>query len=82
MSVVDQDELAHKKEQLEQVKTEIEAKLETSRMERARAISEGHSSNKEYTAFISSYEARCNRLRGLFAEKWQLERGLEAEPKS
>ncbi len=78
----DQDELALKREQLEQVKTEIEAKLETSRVEWARAIIEGHSSNKEYTAFIDSYEARCNRLRGLFAEKWHLQRGLKAEPKS
>jgi hypothetical protein len=57
MSVVDQDELALKREQLEQVRTEIQAKLETPRIEWTRAIREGHSSNKEYTAFINSYEA-------------------------
>jgi predicted metal-dependent peptidase len=82
VSVVGQDELALKKEQLERVKTEIQARLETSRIEWTTAIREGHSSNKEYTGFIDSYEARCNYLRGLFAEKWQLERGLKAEPKS
>jgi hypothetical protein len=82
MSVTGQDELALKKEQLEQVKTEIQAKLETSRIEWTKAIRDGHSSDKEYTAFIDSYEARCNHLRGLFAEKWRLERGLEAEPKA
>jgi hypothetical protein len=72
MSVADQDELALKREQLEQVKTEIEAKLETSRIEWTRAIREGYSSNREYTAFINSYEARCNRLRGLFAKNGSL----------
>jgi hypothetical protein len=82
VSVADQDELALKREQLEQVKIEIASKLETSRTEWTRAIHEGHSSSKEYTAFINSYEASCNRLRGLFAEKWQLERALKAEPKS
>jgi len=82
MSVTGQDELALKKEQLERVKTEIKAGLETSRSEWTRAIREGHLSNKEYAAFIDSYEARCNHLRRLFAEKWQLERGLQADPMS
>ena len=81
MSVTDQDELALKKEQLERVKTEIQAGWDASRTEWTRAIREGHLSNKEYAAFIDSYEARCNHLRRLFAEKWQLEQGLEADPK-
>lgn len=76
------DEFARKRQQLEQLKTDLENKLDASRIEWTRAIRDGHSSNKEYTAFIDSYEARCNHLRGLFAEKWQLERGLEAEPKT
>ena len=72
--MVDQDELALKREQLERVKTEIQTNLETSRIEWRRAIGEGHSSNTEYLAFINSYEARCNDLRNLFAKKSQLER--------
>ncbi len=42
MSVADQDEPALKREQLEQVQTEIHAKLETSRMEWIGAIRDGH----------------------------------------
>ena len=80
--MADQDELALKKERLEQVKTEIQAKLESSRIEWSRTIREGHSSNNEYTAFIDTYEAGCDQLRALFAEKWQLEWGLKVEPKS
>jgi hypothetical protein len=80
--VAGQDKFALRQEQLEQLKTKIHARLETSRIEWTRAIFEGYSSNKEFTAFIESYEARCNHLRDLFAEKWQLERGLAGEPKA
>jgi hypothetical protein len=81
-SLTGTDELALKRQQLEHVKTDIEAKLEASRIEWTRAIREGHSSNREYTAFINSYEAQCGRLRELFAEKWRLERELKATSQS
>jgi hypothetical protein len=56
MSAADQDEPAPKSEQLEQVKTEIQAKLEASRMEWTRAIRDGHSSSREFPAFMDNYE--------------------------
>jgi hypothetical protein len=49
------DELALKRQQLEQVKRDIENKLEASRLEWSRAIREGHSSREEHTAFMSAY---------------------------
>ena len=71
------DELALKRQQLEQVKRDIGNRLEASRMEWSRAIREGHSSKEEYTAFINTYEAHCRRLHDLFAEKWQIEREIK-----
>jgi hypothetical protein len=56
------DELALKRQQLEQVKRDIENNLEASRLEWSRAIREGHSYREEHTAFMSAYEARCSRL--------------------
>jgi hypothetical protein len=53
--VADTDEFALKRQQLEQVKTDLENKLDASRVEWTRAIPEGHSSNQEYTAFINNY---------------------------
>ena len=44
------DEFARKRQQLEQLKTDLENKLDASRVEWTRAIREGHSSNQEYTA--------------------------------
>jgi hypothetical protein len=73
------DELALKRQQLEQVKRDIEKNLEDSRLEWSRAIREGHSSREEHTAFMSAYEARCSRLRELFAEKWQIEREMSRQ---
>jgi hypothetical protein len=72
------DEFARKRQQLEQLKTDLENKLDASRVEWTRAIREGHSSNQEYTAFINNYEAQCSRLRELFGEKWELERELRS----
>ena len=63
------DEFARKRQQLEQLKTDLENKLDASRVEWTRAIREGHSSNQEYTAFINNYEAQCSRLRESFGEK-------------
>ena len=71
------DELALKREQLEQVKKDIANRLEASRIEWSRALREGHSSKEEYTAFTNTYEAQCRRLRELFAEKWQIERVIK-----
>ena len=72
------DEFARKRQQLEQLKTDLENKLDASRVQWTRAIREGHSSNQECTAFINNYEAQCSRLRELFGEKWQLERELRS----
>jgi hypothetical protein len=74
--VVETDEFARKRQQLEQLKTDLENKLDASRVAWTRAIREGHSSNQERTAFLNTYEAQCNLLRELFGEKWQLEREL------
>jgi hypothetical protein len=76
--VAETDEFARKRQQLEQLKTDLENKLDVSRVEWTRAIREGHSSNQEYTAFINNYEAQCSRLRELFGEKWLLERELRS----
>ena len=72
------DQFARKRQQLEQLKTDLENKLDASRVEWTRAIREGHSSKQEYTAFINNYEAQCSRLRELFGEKWELERELRS----
>ena len=70
------DEFARKRQQLEQLKTDLENKLGASRVQWTTAIREGHSSNQERTAFINNYEAQCSRLRESFGEKWLLEREL------
>ena len=53
IGVAETDEFARKRQQLEQLKTDLENKLDASRVEWTRAIREGHSSNQEYTAFIN-----------------------------
>jgi hypothetical protein len=78
IGVVETDEFARKRQQLEQLKTDLENNLGASRVQWTTAIREGHSSNQERTAFINSYEAQCSRLRELFGEKWQLERELRS----
>jgi hypothetical protein len=76
--VAETDELARKRQQLDQLKTDIENKLDASRAQWTRAIREGYSSHQERTAFINNYEAQCSRLRELFGDKWQLERELRS----
>ena len=61
--MVETDEFARKRQQLEQLKTDLENKLGASRVQWTTAIREGHSSNQERTAFINNYEAQCSRLR-------------------
>ena len=75
--MADTDELALKRQQLDQIKREIEENLETSRNKWSRVIREGNSSNQGYAAFTATYEAQCSRLRELFAEKWQIEREIK-----
>ena len=76
--MVETDEFARKRQQLEQLKTDLENKLGASRVQWTTAIREGHSSNQERTAFINNYEAQCSRLRELFGEQWDLERELRS----
>jgi hypothetical protein len=78
IGVVETDEFARKRQQLEQLKTDLENKLGASRVQWTTAIREGHSSNQERTAFINNYKAQCSRLRELFGEKWELERELRS----
>ena len=72
------DELARKRQQLDQLKTDIENELDASRVQWTRAIREGYSCHQERTAFINNYEAQCSRLRELFGEKWLLEKELRS----